>query len=279
MEALSWLKLRNFRGRRSSAMGTVLRVWTQEEVQSVIRFLWAKWTAPIEIHHEIQAVYGSNVMTVQHVRKWCREFSGCRKSVTDEQRSGRPSASAYLVPAVEESVHAYRRVLLKELEEQFNLSHGTIWDIVHKRLGYRKVCSRWVPGQQTEDHKENRMGASLTHLFCFNDLVRISWSKSLLGMKLQCTSTVLRQKHNPWHGNIRVSHCQKIQDINQLWGTDGNCVLGHAWCASVALFSSFAQAQPTQPHTYCCSTIYIKHTSISNFKIRQKNSLKMVLTD
>jgi hypothetical protein len=42
-------------------------------------------TAPIEIHREIEAVYGSNVMTVQHVRKWCREFSGCHVSVTDEQ--------------------------------------------------------------------------------------------------------------------------------------------------------------------------------------------------
>jgi len=31
-------------------MGTVLCVWTQEEVRSVIRFLWAKGTAPIEIY-------------------------------------------------------------------------------------------------------------------------------------------------------------------------------------------------------------------------------------
>jgi hypothetical protein len=38
-------------------------VWTQEEVLSVIRFLWAIGTAPIEIHHEIQTDYGSNVMT------------------------------------------------------------------------------------------------------------------------------------------------------------------------------------------------------------------------
>jgi len=52
-------------------------VWTQEELRSVIRFLWSKGTAAIEIHREIQAVYGSNVMAVQHVRKWCREFSGC----------------------------------------------------------------------------------------------------------------------------------------------------------------------------------------------------------
>jgi len=39
----------------------------KQKVRSVIRFLWAKGTAPIEIHHEIQTVYGSNMMTVQHV--------------------------------------------------------------------------------------------------------------------------------------------------------------------------------------------------------------------
>jgi hypothetical protein len=70
-------------------------------------------------------------MTVQHVRKWCREFSGCRVSVTDEQRSERPSTSADLFPTFEETVRANRRVLLKKLEEQFNISIG---DIVHERL-------------------------------------------------------------------------------------------------------------------------------------------------
>jgi hypothetical protein len=72
-------------------MGTVLCVcvWTQRGL--IIWLLCAKGTAPIEIHREIQEVYGPNVMTVQHVRKWCREFSGCRVSVTDEQRSGHPS--------------------------------------------------------------------------------------------------------------------------------------------------------------------------------------------
>jgi len=93
-------------------MGTVLCVWTQEEVRSVIWFLWAKGTATIEIHHEIQAVYGSNVMTMQHARKWCQEFSGCHVSVTDEQRSSHPSTSADLVPAIEETVRANHRVLL-----------------------------------------------------------------------------------------------------------------------------------------------------------------------
>ena len=70
--------------------------------------------------------------------------------MTDEQRSGRPSTSTYLVPEIENTVRANRQMLLKDLEEQFYLSRGTIWDIVHERLGYRKVYSRLVPRQLTE---------------------------------------------------------------------------------------------------------------------------------
>jgi hypothetical protein len=64
---------------------------------------------------------------------------------------------------------ANRSVLLKELKKQFNLSLGTVWDIVHERFGHRKVCNRWVPRQLTEDNKKTRMGVSLTHLLRFND--------------------------------------------------------------------------------------------------------------
>jgi len=80
-------------------------------------------------------------------------------------------------------------VLLKELEEQFGLSHGTIWDIVHERLGYRKVCSRWIPRQLTEDNKKTRMGASLTHLLRFNYIdiqPKTSIDESLLWLFCGC---------------------------------------------------------------------------------------------
>ena len=90
-------------------MGTILCVWKQEEVRSVIKILWVRRTIRIEVHREIQAVYVPNVMTVQHVRKCCREFSGCRASVTDEHTSGRRSTTVDLVPAIEESVRDNRR--------------------------------------------------------------------------------------------------------------------------------------------------------------------------
>jgi hypothetical protein len=97
-------------------------------------------------------MYGANVMAV-HVREWCREFDGGRVKVIDEKRSGRPSTSADLARDIDTAVQADRRVSISQLEIRFNLSRGTIWDTVHERLGYRKVCSRWVPLQLTDEHK------------------------------------------------------------------------------------------------------------------------------
>jgi hypothetical protein len=76
----------------------------------------------------------------------------------DEERSVRPSTFADLVQDIDAEVQADRRVSIDQLEIRFNLSRGTIWVIVHERLGYRKFCSRWVPRQLTDKHKKTRMG-------------------------------------------------------------------------------------------------------------------------
>jgi histone-lysine N-methyltransferase SETMAR len=145
-------------------MASMFSEWTKEEVRSVIRFLWAKQVPATEIHRELLHVYGESVMTIQHVRKWCREFESGRVTVTDDHRSGRPSISDEHVQDIEAAVQADRRISISHLETRFELSRGTIWNIVHERLGFRKICSRWVPRQLTEEHKKTRMGLSLEHL-------------------------------------------------------------------------------------------------------------------
>ena len=37
------------------------------------------------------------------------------------------------------------------------ISHGSAYDIIHNRLGFRKVCARCVPKQLTEEHRKNRV--------------------------------------------------------------------------------------------------------------------------
>ena len=72
-------KFRNFRGRRSTAMGTVLRVWAQEEVRAVIRAgkflntrttarIWHLWTF---ISSPTRKKRTSSCQTIQ-ITCWCQ---------------------------------------------------------------------------------------------------------------------------------------------------------------------------------------------------------------
>jgi len=116
------------------------------EVRSGIRFLNAKRERPAEIHKQIVAVYG-NVMNPQIVTKWCREFSEGRTDVHDEQRSDRPSfISDDLLQEIEGEIRAYRRVTIRELHHIIlEVSKTTIHEAVTEKLGYKKLCARWVP--------------------------------------------------------------------------------------------------------------------------------------
>jgi transposase len=61
------------------------------ELHTVIRFFHAKNMSAAEIHRELCALYGQNVMSEGIVRKWCRMFKDGRTNVHHEERSGQPS--------------------------------------------------------------------------------------------------------------------------------------------------------------------------------------------
>lgn len=136
------------------------------EVRSVIRFLSAKGLKAIDIHREICAVYGQNIMSDGMVRKWIRAFKDGRTNVHDEERSGRPSViSEDLVQKVDQTVRESRRFTITSLSDGFpQVSRSVLYEIVTKRLDYRKVCSRWVPKMLTEVHKTKRLSSALTFL-------------------------------------------------------------------------------------------------------------------
>ena len=113
---------------------------------SVIQFLNAKGERTAEINKQIVAVCG-NVMNRQNVTMWCREFSEGRTDVLDEQRSGRPSLiSGDLLQEIEGEIRANRGVTIRELHYIIpEVSKTTIHSAVTEKLGYRKLCARWVP--------------------------------------------------------------------------------------------------------------------------------------
>ena len=46
---------------------------------------------------------------------------------------------------------------IDKVANHFEISHGSAYDIIHNRLGFRKVCARWVPTQLIEEHRNNRV--------------------------------------------------------------------------------------------------------------------------
>ncbi len=60
------------------------------EYRSVIRFLTLENVSPAEIYRCLTAAYGSPVMSVQAVRKWCRLFKSGWTNVFDEDWGGQP---------------------------------------------------------------------------------------------------------------------------------------------------------------------------------------------
>jgi hypothetical protein len=69
---------------------------TSCEVRAVIWFLNAQNVLPIEIYHQLIAVYGEGVMNESNVRKWCQMFSNGR---TDFMMTSNLSALGCFLPS------------------------------------------------------------------------------------------------------------------------------------------------------------------------------------
>ncbi|XP_025191027.1 protein GVQW3-like [Melanaphis sacchari] len=127
--------------------------FTKEEVRAVIRFFNFQNVSPTEIHRKLTEVYGPHVMSRKSVSVWCTKFNSGRESVEDEARNGRPisTSTAETIEAVEKLLRSDRRLKIREMATQLDLLKTTVHEIVHEKLNFRKVCSRWVPKMLTPD--------------------------------------------------------------------------------------------------------------------------------
>jgi hypothetical protein len=113
-------------------MAGLAETWSNIEVRSMIRFLRLKGTSPAKIHRQLE-VYGANVMSRKHIWVWCTAFDNCRTDVQDEQRSGRPGTSTTddNVCRIEGLTQENRRIRLRDIADELNISIGTMHNIVH----------------------------------------------------------------------------------------------------------------------------------------------------
>jgi len=146
-------------------MAAPLNTSTTIDQRGVVRFLWAKDTAAKDIHKEMLPMYSEYCLSHQAVHNWVQKFSEGPASIEDEHQVGQPveTAMSATLRRTEDIIRADRRVTIDFGATAFGRSHGQAYYMMHKRLGFHKVFSRWVPCQLTQ-HKSQRMGLSLQHL-------------------------------------------------------------------------------------------------------------------
>jgi hypothetical protein len=139
--------------------------------RSVIRFLTLEERAPKEIHSRLQNVFGQEALSYARVKFWAAETKRGRKSVQDEDRSGRPADMTLpqYIDAVGKLVMENRRIKMWEISAETGLSHGTIFTILHEHHGLSKISARWVPRNLSAFDKHRRVECASSALALMND--------------------------------------------------------------------------------------------------------------
>ncbi|GFO45749.1 histone-lysine N-methyltransferase SETMAR [Plakobranchus ocellatus] len=111
-----------------------IAVWSKLEIRAVVRFLFAKGTKYSVINREIVENYGEHAMSMTQVYQWCSWFK--------------------------ELIKVDQRVKLKQISLKLDIPKMNVYEIVHDKLGYRKVSARWVPKMLSDEHKHQRVEIS-----------------------------------------------------------------------------------------------------------------------
>ncbi|UYV64604.1 nAChRa1 [Cordylochernes scorpioides] len=107
----------------------------------------------------LTVAYGEATSDRSNVYRWYKMFSEGREDVNDEERAGRPSTSTTdeKINEVEKMILANRRITVREVAEDLNISIGSCHSIFINDLGMRRVAAKFVQKLFNCDQKQHRI--------------------------------------------------------------------------------------------------------------------------
>ncbi|GBM54883.1 hypothetical protein AVEN_158317-1 [Araneus ventricosus] len=82
-------------------------------------------------------------MSRQAIAKWCNMFENGRTDIDDAEREGRPSSAtnSEIAACMNLCTLANRRILVDEISNELDISHGSVHKIIADSLKFHKVCA------------------------------------------------------------------------------------------------------------------------------------------
>ncbi|GBM27433.1 hypothetical protein AVEN_59893-1 [Araneus ventricosus] len=90
--------------------------------------------------------------------QWCQRYEAGRVNIKDLPSPGQTHVvtNSATISAVDELTRQNRRITTREIAVELSIRKGTVHHIIHRKLGYGKVCAQWVPKYLSENQKTAR---------------------------------------------------------------------------------------------------------------------------
>ncbi len=128
------------------------------EKRAVIKFLTKEEITPKNIHDRMIKIYGESSISYTTVKKQASLFKSGRESLEDDLRPGRSKIvnTPENISRMHDIIKEDRRISIDKIANLLDISHGTVWDIIHGELDMTKISTRWVPKMMRSDEKLTR---------------------------------------------------------------------------------------------------------------------------
>ena len=116
------------------------------ELRSVVKFCVALEKSPTETLNMIKSTGKYKKCSPATVYKWHVRFRSGRDSIEDDPRSGRPAVIVCSVrDRVKDMVNCDRRITVRSIADELDVSVSTVHGILTDELGMSKVSVRGCP--------------------------------------------------------------------------------------------------------------------------------------
>lgn len=143
---------------------------TRENFRAIIYHNFRRGLTADECLGELVTIYDIEAPSQTTIYRWYAEFRRGRASLGTVSSTGRPKTAVTPenVAAVQKIILDDRHVTYEQIRETVGIGMTAIQTILHNELGVRKLISRWVPHNLSEDQKAARVDWCRSTLKRFN---------------------------------------------------------------------------------------------------------------
>ena len=145
-------------------------MFNEKDFRSYIKVEVALGTPAITIYEKLQKLRSNNPPGRSTVFRWYQHFASGKSSVEDNRGKGRKPTvvTDKLTASVKQIVDEDPRISLEQIAYILQSTSSSVYRCLKYKLGYTKVCARWIPHMLTEENKRQRVAFSREQLRKFD---------------------------------------------------------------------------------------------------------------